>query len=386
MRILQIIDSFSPAAGGPPAAVRQLILATRKAGTDVEALCLDDPGAEFLQGIGCPVHALGQSYLGRYAYSPRLWRWLHEHAGRFDGIVMNGIWSFPGVALYFAARRPATPYGIFVHGALDPWFNRQYRMKYLKKLLYWPVQYAVLRRARAVFFTAAAERDLAITSFKPSRWNSVVVPYGILEPEECREGSNAQAEEFYRRLPRLRGRRFLLFLARIHEKKGCDLLIEAFARIARSAPDLDLVIAGPDQERMQSKLQQRAERLGLAGRVHWPGMIGGGVKWGALRACDALILPSHQENLGISVVEALAVGRPVLVSRQVNIWREIEDAGAGLADEDTIEGTERLLRRWLDLPAEERAAMAAGAEPCFSERFSMQRTVAAINNVFVAAK
>src|SRR5208283_5193608 len=114
--------------------------------------------------------------------------------------------------------------------------------------------------------------------------------------------------------------------------------------------------------------------------------IGGDVKWGALRACDALILPSHQENLGISVVEALAVGRPVLISRQVNIWREIEASGAGFADDDTLEGTVRLLSRWFDLLPAERAAMAVRAQPCFAARFSMKRTAVAINDVFGSVK
>jgi glycosyltransferase involved in cell wall biosynthesis len=385
MHILHIIDSFSPATGGPPEALRQLIKATRDAGTEVEAVCLDNPHAEFLSDIACPVHALDQSYLGRFAFSPRLWRWLLANAGRFDGIVMNGIWTFPGLALYLAASRKRKPYGIFAHGALDPWFNRKYPLKYIKKLLYWPVQYAVLRHALAVFFTAKAERDLAKTSFWPSKWNSVLVPYGITEPEESKGGPAGQIEEFYRELPELRGRRYLLFLARIHEKKGCDLLLEAFAKLADAVPDVDLVVAGPDQMGMQAKLMGMAGLLGVAGRVHWPGLIGGDVKWGALRACDALILPSHQENLGISVVEALAVGRPVLISRQVNIWREIESDGAGLAGDDTLEGTVRLLRRWFDLLPAERAAIAVRAQPCFAARFSMRRTAVAINDVFGSA-
>jgi glycosyltransferase involved in cell wall biosynthesis len=249
-------------------------------------------------------------------------------------------------------------------------------------LLYWPIQHAVFRDAKAVFFTSRMERDLAQSSFHPSNWNSVVVPYGITEPEECREGPEGQIEEFYRRLPKLRGRNYLLFLGRLHEKKGCDLLIEAFAKVAGGAPDVDLVIAGPDQVGMQGKLKRLAERLGIASRVHWPGLIGGDVKWGALRACEAFVLPSHQENFGISVVEALCVGRPVLISNAVNIWAEIEDDGAGLVDDDTREGTVRLLRRWFDLLPAERTAMAARARPCFAARFSMHRTVMVINEVF----
>jgi glycosyltransferase involved in cell wall biosynthesis len=386
MRILYVIDSFSPAIGGPPEAVRQLIKATRATGAQVEAVCLDHPEAEFLSDLGCPVHALDQSFLGSYAFSPRLWRWLRSNAGRFDGMIMNGVWTFPGLALRSAARGGRRPYGIFVHGALDPWFNRRYPLKHLKKLCYWPLQYAVLRDAAAVFFTTRTERDLATTSFRPNHWKSVIAALGIAEDVDAGQDPAREIEAFYGVLPELRGQRFLLFLARLHEKKGCDLLIEAFARVVALAPEVQLVVAGPDQVGMQAKLKSRAEQLGIAARVHWPGMIGGEVKWGALRTCEALVLPSHQENFGVSVAEALSAGRPVLLSFPVNIWPEIENDGVGLADDDTLEGTVRLLERWFGLPAAEQAAMAARAQPCFAARFSMERTAATINEVFGSVK
>jgi glycosyltransferase involved in cell wall biosynthesis len=302
--------------------------------------------------------------------------------GRFDGIVMHGIWTFPSVAVRFAARQAGRPYGIFVHGALDPWFYQRYPLKHVKKRLYWPLQYPVLRDAMAVFFTAESERDLAKTSFSPNQWNSLVVPFGITDPGELEGDPASQIDAFYSRFPDLRDRRFLLFLARIHPKKGCDLLIEAFAKIAASVPDVDLLIAGPDQEGTQAILQRLAEVSGIADRVHWPGMIDGDIKWGALRACDAFVLSSHSENFGIAVVESLAVGSPVLISNQVNIWPEIEKDGVGLVEEDTLAGTERLLRRWFELSPRERAAMSARTRSCFEKRFTMNRTVLAIERLF----
>jgi glycosyltransferase involved in cell wall biosynthesis len=386
LNILHIIASLSPAGGGPPEAVRQLVKAYLEVGAGIEVVCLDKPGAPYLDGIPCPVHALGQSYLGRYAFSPRLLQWLHQNAHRFDGIVMNGIWTFPGVATRIASRQAKTPYGIFVHGALDPWFNERYPLKHLKKWLYWPIQHAVLHDAEAVFFTTDTERDLARRSFRRSEWNSVVVPYGIIDPERERPNHEAQIEAFYGVVPRLRGRRFLLFLARIHEKKGCDLLIEAFARVSSLAPDVELVIAGPDQTGLQHKLQRLASERGIAEKVHWPGFLGGDFKWGAIRACDAFVLPSHQENFGIAVVEALAVGRPVLISNQVNICNDIVADKVGLVGEDTLQGTEQVLRRWFAQPSEERSAMEARAKASFVKRYAINRGALAINQVFVAAK
>jgi glycosyltransferase involved in cell wall biosynthesis len=382
MPTLHIIGSLGPAAGGPPEAVRQLARAYREVGAKMEIACMDDPSEPFLADLPCPVHALGKSFLGSYTFSPRLWRWLHRNSGRYDGIVMHGIWSFPGVAIRFAVRRAGRPYGIFVHGALDPWFQRHYPLKHFKKRLYWPIQYSVLRDALAVFFTAESERDLAKLSFRPNTWNSVVVGLGINDPEETQKDPSAQIETFYSRFPELRGRRYLLFLARIHPKKGCDLLLEAFGRIAASIPDVDLVIAGPDQEGMQANLQRIAEQAGVGERIHWPGSIDGNLKWGALRACEAFVLSSHSENFGIAVVEALAVGRPVLISNKVNIWHEIEGDKAGLVEDDTLEGTERLLRRWFGLSSAEREATASRARHSFEKRFTMTGTAVAIERVF----
>src|SRR6185437_11997557 len=157
---------------------------------------------------------------------------------------MNGIWNFPGVAVRSAARQARKRYGVFVHGALDPWFNRKYPLKRVKKWLYWPIQYRVLRDAAAVFFTTAIERDLAKTSFRPNKWTSVVVPYGIIDLGHSVEEAARQIEKFQASVPALGGRGFLLYMGRIHEKKGCDLLLEAFGRLAAVNPDLDLVIAG----------------------------------------------------------------------------------------------------------------------------------------------
>ncbi len=382
MRILHVIGSLSPADGGPPEAVRQLARAYASLGVGIEVLCQDEPDQPFLRTLSFPVHALGQRLLGRFGLSPRLWTWLHRNAARFDAIVMNGIWIFPNVAVRSAARRAGKPYAVFPHGALDPWFNREYPLKHLKKLLYWPFQYPVLRDARAVFFTTAAERDLAATSFRPSRWNGIPVPYGISDPEG---DPAAQVEAFYATFPALRSRRYFLYLARLHEKKGCDLLLQAFAAVAPAHPGIDLVMAGPDQVGLQAKLQRMAHDLGVADRVHWPGMLSGEIKWGALRAADAFVLPSHQENFGISVVESLVAGRPVLISNQVNIWPQIQEEGVGLVDDDTLPGTERLLRRWLELPAARKEAMAVHAYPCFQRNYSMKETAALIQRLFSEA-
>ena len=100
-------------------------------------------------------------------------------------------------------------------------------------------------------------------------------------------------------------------------------------------------MAGPDEGGLRPVLETQAQRLRIDGRVHWTGMLEGDLKWGAFHAADAFVLPSHQENFGVAVAEALACGLPVLISDKVNIWPDIAQDEAGIVNPDTAEGTYR---------------------------------------------
>jgi len=133
-------------------------------------------------------------------------------------------------------------------------------------------------------------------------------------------------------------------------------------------------------------LKMTAAKAGIGERIHWPGMITDDAKWGAFFGCEAFILPSHQENFGIAVAEALACGKPVLLADKVNIAEEIAADGAGLMEPDTPEGTLALLRRWLTTTSEERERMATQAERSFHQRYDMRETAKTIIRLFEAAK
>jgi len=380
MRILHVLRSLSPVEGGVREAVLQFARSHLEVGDIVEVLCQDDPRSSFLEGLPFPINALGAGGLGRFGLSMKLWRWLNENVRAFDGVVMNGIWTFPSLAVHSAALRASKPYVIFPHGSLDPWFNREYKLKHLKKAIYWKLQYPVLRDAAAVLFTTSIEEKLATESFSPNKWKSAVVSLGIGEPTG---EPGEQIEAFYRILPHLEKKRHLLFLARINAKKGCDLLLRAFAKIAPTVPDLDLVIAGPDEKGLTAKLQDICSAIGVSHRVHWPGILVGAAKWGAIRTCDAFVLPSHQENFGIAVVESLAMGRPVLISNQVNIWQQIHATGAGVVEEDTLDGTARLLKAWCSLSENRKIEMAAAARRCYLSEFASSKLAQILDGAFL---
>jgi glycosyltransferase involved in cell wall biosynthesis len=375
IRYLHVIHSLDPCGGGPAEGVKQLTRAATKLKHSVEIAVLQRTEDSWAREYDCPIHYMGPSYL-KYGYAPRFASWLRRHKSRFAAVIVNGIWQYQSFGTWQVLRGSSVPYFVFTHGMLDPWFKREYPLKHLKKLLYWAsAEYRVLRDARAVLFTSEEERLLARQSFGLYSANELVVNYGVPEPSG---DPKDQRDMFLQHFPQLRGERFLLFLSRIHPKKGCDLLIEAFAQVWRRQPELKLVIAGPDQVGDRRHLTQLARRLGVDAAITWTGMIHGDLKLGAFRAAEAYVLPSHQENFGIAVAEALACGTPVLISNKVNIWREIVEDRAGLAAEDTLDGTLGLLQSWIDLSPSERHRMAVNAYGSFARRF---RVEAAANNI-----
>ena len=380
MRILHIVGSINPAAGGPTEAIR-MIIRYRPPGYEAEVATLDSPDAPFLGEFPFEVHALGNRK--KFWYSPRLIPWLRANLHRFDGVIVHGLWEFTGLAALIAVAG-RKPYLVFTHGMLDPYFKRRYPLKHIKKWLYWLlVQYWVLRAASRVMFTTEIERDLATKTFWLWHWNPMVVSYGA-DPQL--PDIDELIPAFHQRFPELDvedpGRRYLLFLSRIHPKKGCDLLLQAFSKVAPAHPQLHLIMAGPDAGDMRAHLQTIVDDAGLGDRVHWPGMLKGDAKWGAFAVSDAFVLPSHQENFGIAVAEALACGRPVLISDQINIAPEIEADGCGIVEPDTLEGTVRLLERWLALDPAQREAMQRQTKITFSRRYDMRRNSALILRIF----
>lgn len=339
---------------------------------EIEIAACDPPDASWLAVSGLHIHALGRGKLA-YGYTPRLLPWLRANAPRYDAVIVHGIWQYHSFGTWRALQGMNTPYFVLTHGMLSPWFKRRYPLKHLKKWAYWPWgDYRVLRDARAVIFTCEEERLLARQSFWLYQANEAVAGYGTSDPPVV------GGEAFIRVHPHLQDKRIVLFLSRLHKVKGCDLLLNAFAQAAGLDERLHLVMAGPDQTGWQTSLQGQARRLGIEQRVTWPGMLVGDLKWSAYQAADVFVLPSHSENFGVVVAEALACGLPVLISDKVNIWREVMDAGAGLIEADTNAGTAALLQRWLATPPPEATTMRALARACFDDHFEVSRAATAL--------
>lgn len=371
MRILHVIRSLRRESGGPLEGVLRLSDFQLSYGHEIEMVALDTEDEVVRLGAPFPVVALGRG-LGRYGYNSRLHRWMRANANRFDVVVLHGLWNYSSVGSWRVLRKHRTPYFVFVHGMLSPWFRDRFPIKHLAKQAFWSLlEGRVVRDARYALFTTEEERTQARNAFRGyQHYKERIISYGTSGPvgnETSQRGAVLAA------LPDLAGRRFLLFVGRLHEVKGCDLLIQAFAQsLNHIPPDADLVIAGPDQTGWGGQLKAMVLRLGLTKRIHWPGMIVGDLKWGMFRSCEALILPSHHENFGMVIAEAMACSRPVLVSNKVAVWREVAGASAGIVEPNTLEGTRQLIVKFWDLSEDERSRMGLRAKHVFQTRFDIE--------------
>jgi len=382
MKILHVIRTVDPRYGGPVAGVFSSAEVWARHGHERNVACLDmidepwvlqSPVKTFALGLGSPLYVALRKILPwlRYGYSPHLTRWLKVNARNYDAIIVNGLWNYASYGSWRVLHQLDVPYFVFTHGMLDPWFNKAYPTKTFFKNIFWRLfEHRVLRDARGVMFTCEEERQLARESFVPYTAREHVVGYGTRDVDG---DPRAQIAAFTNLIRDAKTRKLILFLGRIHPKKGIDLLIEAFARNTDDLADFDLVIAGPDDIGWQYQLKTLANELGVSHRVYWPGMLSGGAKWGAIRLAEFLVLPSHQENFGIVVAEAMALSKPVLITNKVNIWREIEADHAGLVVNDDVESIAAGLRKMCAHSPEQRESMAYSARECFRKRYDLER-------------
>lgn len=370
---------MDPSHGGPCQGIRNTIPALEKLGAHNEVVTLDDPFASFLHRDTFKIHALGPA-TGPWQYGSQLVPWLHQNLGNFDVVIVHGLWLYYSQAAVkavneFRRRENNTHLRLYVmpHGMLDPYFQRapDRKIKAIRNWIYWKViERNVINNADGILFTCEAELLLAREPFRPYHPKSELnVGYGIEAPPAF---VPEMAESFLEKCPTVRDRPYILFLSRIHEKKGVDLLIKSYAREFTNNSPL-LVIAGPGLdspygEKLQQILEENPQ---IKNSILFPGMLSGDAKWGAFYGCDAFVLPSHQENFGIAVVEALACSKPVMISNQVNIWREIETGGAGLVADNTLDGTSTLLKRWNALSTTDKRQMGNQARQVFEKLYAI---------------
>jgi glycosyltransferase involved in cell wall biosynthesis len=399
MKVLHVVTSMDPKQGGVCQAVKSIVSGVSAFGIKNEIVCLDRHDAPYIIDSDITIHALNNGK-GAWQYNKRLKDWLLANLSYYDAVIVHGLWQYTGFAVRRALESLASGSSgillprLFVmpHGMLDPYFQNApgRRMKAIRNQFYWKlIESKLINSAEALMFTCQEELSLASLPFKPYHpAKTVVVGLGVEPPPLFQDKMTV---EFNNLCPGLNNAPYLLFLSRIHEKKGVDLLINAYLNVLkRTEENIDniplagllpkLVIAGPGLDtpfgkKMKALVDNNRE---LSQMILFPGMLRGDAKWGAFYGCDAFILPSHQENFGIAVVEALACSKPVLISDQVNIWREINEAGGCYVSGDTLPGTERLLEFWIRASYKQQQAMGRNALYAYRHNFSMKTAASKI--------
>lgn len=334
MKLLHVVPSYLPATryGGPIYSVHGLCQGLARRGHQVEVYTtnIDGPGVSPVlldepvdkDGVAVTYFATG---LGRRIYrSPDMATALCRHARTFDVIHLHSVFLWPTSAGAAEARCARVPYVLSPRGMLVPELIRR-KSPLIKRAWITLFERRNLTSAASVHVTSEIEAaDLARLGFEPARVD--VIPNGIELPRGIVHHTN-------RDIAGTQPMPLVLSLGRINWKKGLDRLIEAMAY----APDAKLVIAGNDEDTYTPKLLALAKLTGVAARIRFLGPVHGDEKWSTFASADVFALPSYSENFGISVLEAMACGIPVVVTPEVGLATTVAQTGAGIvADGDPI--------------------------------------------------
>lgn len=381
MKILHVLETLSPSYGGPVSVLLALAAAQKRVGHQVTIATTNadhprgiyrEPGWDALGEGGVSVYYAPVQF-APLRFSRQLGAYLKRAISEFDIVHVHGLYRFPPTYAAWQARRQGVPYVAMPHGALDPYLYARSstgRMGFKRLYERW-FDLPNLHAADAIHYTAEEERERA--SFLNLRAPSFVVPNGL-------------DWERYRTLPArgaLRARwglgeaPLVLFLGRLHFKKGLDLLIPAFDALRRRVPNVQLVIAGPENDDYGQQVRGWVRERGLQAAVHFVGPLQGADVVQAYVDADVFALPSYTENFGMTVVESLACELPVVISDQVNIHAEISGAGAGLVTRcDAGEVAQALETLLVD--ADRRRAMGEAGRRLVQARFTWPAIVDAL--------
>ena len=393
MKLLNVLTSMHPKNGGISHMIANYISVWDVNAIKADVVTVDNPNEVYHNSDKYIL--LGDYKSNKWGYSKKLKPWLLDNVEQYDAIIVHGLWQYPNYCVYklisdLKRKGKQTP-KIFImpHGMLDPYFQKANSrlIKAIRNIIYWNVieKYTV-NNADGILFTCEEEKRLASLTFKGySQKNIYNVGLGIMPPPA--HSKNNQLP-FYKKFPALDGQKFILFLGRIDEKKGIDILIDAYEMIANkfySESKLlqKLMIAGPGFDTPYGlMLKKRIESNEfLSEKIVIANMLTGADKWTSFYESDAFILPSHQENFGIAVAEAMACNKAVLISNKVNIWTEIEETNSGIVDNDTLLGTVDLLLKWAHLNNEEKREKSDNAFALFNTKFNANNTALQLINI-----
>lgn len=312
MKAIHVIAGLAARNGGPSYSVPRLCNSLAQNFCHTELLSLQEPGSPILdQATFFRQDASSLPLFSSLRLSGALRLALELKVFEADIVHNHGLWLMPNVYAGRVARKTGTPLVVSPRGMLA---KAALKFSPLKKKIFWAALQSKAFDGGAVWHATSAEEAEDIREFG-IKAPIAIIPNGIDIPEYTAAHSD------------LGSRRTLLFMSRLHPKKGLGDLIEAWSRLEEERPDWDLVIAGPDEGGYEARLKAQAAQAGCS-RISFPGPVYGQDKADLLKRSDLFVLPTQNENFGLVVGEALAAGIPAVITKGAP-WKGLESEDCG---------------------------------------------------------
>lgn len=342
LRTLHIIDRFDRRLGGSMQATIEVarFLAKQGESAEVAGTVSVNDDLSHLDSLGevLKIHRFDQSFPKRYAQSKAFNRWLVDAIGDYDLVEIHAIFSGVSMAAARICRQTGKPYLVRPHGSLDPFDLKKHSL--LKRFVGPLFVRPMLEGATAVLLTAQLEAARMATYGANVRKVVLSLPVALSEQRGDADG--------FRNKHGIPGdAQVVLFLSRVDYKKGLDYLIPALAQLKREFPALWFVLAGSGTPAFTASVHRWLEVHRVRPFTTELGFVVGQEKLDAFAAADVFALPSRNENFGIVNIEAMHAGLPLLISNEVYICREIEEAGAGMICKPSVESVITKMREML---------------------------------------
>ena len=371
-KVLRIIPTLDPKYGGPAATIIDSSLLLYKDGFKVDILTADEENSNFIKSKKIRLINKGPRFANfNFGFKQSLWLLNHRH--KYDIFIIHGIWH-PNtlIARLFLKNK----YFVFLHGMIDPYFGSSAGMNAFKKIykkIYWfLIERKNLLHSIAILLTSLGEKESIKKTFVNTNGiKKKIISYGIIKPKINKKKI---LRKFFTKFPKFKNKEFYLFLGRFHEKKGCEIIIESVRKLKNNFNKM-ILLAGPlTKSSYEIKIKKLINNYNLQNKIILSNGLYNDQKWGAIQASKAMILASHGENFGVSLVESLSLGKPVITTTKVNISKEILRSKAGFIANNSVASFSKTLGKFNRLKKKDLNKLKINSLKCFKQNFDLSST------------
>ena len=368
-KILRIITSINPKFGGPTATIIDTSLMLIKQGFEVDILTSDMKKNFFFKSNKIKIINKGPTIFGNYNFNLKQFLWLRKNRNKYDAFIVHGLWQFKTLMARILLKEK---YFVFIHGQLDPFFSENFFNRFKKKVYWFLFERKNLLYSKPILLTSQGEkRSLKKTFVNTAGIKKEVVRYGIIKPIVNKKKI---LKKFFKKFPTLKNKEFYLFLGRFHEKKGCEIIIESVKKLKDNFKNIILFVGPITESKYELEVKYLIKKYNLQKKIIISDALSGDLKWGAIIASRAMVLASHGENFGVSLVESLSLGKPVITTNKVNISNEILKFKAGFISRNQTKKFSYILKKFDNLKNKDLIKLSKNARNCFKKNFDLSLT------------